>query len=155
MLRLAVLVPLIPLALAGGVAAEWSSVPVARCASLATSIRPVAFTSDPLAATVKVQIVEQAELADFAIADDSEVSVDASGCGLREVARLVRLIPAPRAGEAVVYLTREADADYRIYVDSATISTEQAAALIVNARGGHTRLAGRPVDATPTGSIAR
>ena len=155
MLRLAVFAPLIPLVLAGGVAAEWTSVPAGRCGNLARSIRPVAFTTDPHAATVKVQIVEQAELADFTVVDDGEAATDAQACGLSEIVRLVRLISAPRAGEAVVYLTREADADYRIYVDSTRISTEQAAALIVNARGGHTRLAGRPVDTTTTGSIPR
>lgn len=155
MLRMAVLVPLIPLALVGGVGAEWSSVSTGRCSAVAASIRPVAFTRDPLAATVTVQIVEQAELADLAIADDSEVASENRACGLSEIARLVRLAPAPQPGDAVVHLTRNADADYRIYVDSRRISAEQAAALIVNARGGHTRLAARPIDLAPTGTIAR
>jgi hypothetical protein len=53
----------------------------------------------------------------------------------------------------VVYLSREGGAHYRIYVDSAQVSAQQAAALIVSARGGHTQLAASPPDDVATGSI--
>ena len=154
MLRLSIISSVIPLVLAGGVAHDWTAAPTRQCFAAATapSVRAVAFTADPLAATVTVQIVESAELADLAIVDDV-AAADASACGLRDAARLVTVSAHPRPGDPVVHLTREADADYRIYVDSATISPKQAAALIVGARGGQMRLAAQPFDAEPTGSV--
>jgi hypothetical protein len=155
MLRLSILSSVIPLVLVGGAAHDWTAVPARNCFAAATadpSFRSVAFTADPLAATVKVQIVDSAELADLAIVDDAEAA-DASACGLHDAARLVTAQPRP--GDPIVHLTREADADYRIYVDSRKISPEQAAAIIVGARGGQMRLAAHPVDTEPTGSVSR
>ena len=157
MLRLSILSAVIPLALAGGVAHEWNSASARQCfaaAATAPVIRAVAFTDDPAAATVKIQIVDRPELADLAIADDIDVA-EAEGCGINDMARLVTVSAHPRPGEPVAYLSREADADYRIYIDSAKVSVQQAAAMIVGARGGHTRLAAQPFDGEPTGSISR
>ncbi len=157
MLRLSILSAVIPLALAGGVAHEWNPASARQCfaaAMTAPAPRAIAFTDDPLTATVKVQIVDRPELADLAIADDIDVT-DARDCGTNDMARLFTVSAHPRPGEPIAYLTREADADYRIYIDSAKISARQAAAMIVGARGGHTRLAAHPFDREPTGSISR
>ena len=141
MLRLSILSSVLPLVLAGGVAHDWTSVAAHQCSGLTTSsARSVAFTDDPTAATVKVQIVDSAETADLAIADDIDTD-DESGCGIVEAARLVTITARPRAGAPVVHLSRTGGADYRIYVDSTRISPKKAAALLVSIRGGHARLA--------------
>ena len=51
---------------------------------------------------------------------------------VHQVAQLFTISAKPVPGAPIVYLTRTADADYRIYVDSATISAQQAAAMIVS-----------------------
>jgi hypothetical protein len=112
------------------------------------------FTSDPALATVKVQVVDAVELADLVIADDAGAT-EPDGCGLQQLARSMTFSANPAPGAPVVYLSRESGADYRIYVDSPTISAQQAAAMIVAARGGHTLLAAQPFDPEPTGSISR
>lgn len=153
MLRFSILSAVIPLVLVGGVAHDWTHASTGSCFAVPAA-RSVAFTSDPLAATVSVQIVTSAELADLAIVDEAGGSEPAN-CGLEQAARLIKVSAHPRPGEPIVHLTRAADADYRIYVDSQTISAEQAAALIVAARGGQKRLAGQLVDTTTTASIVR
>ena len=153
MLRLWILSAVIPLALVGGVAHQWTHASAAQCLA-APSVRPIAFTADPIAATVNVQIVASAELADLAIVEESGGS-EPVNCGLDQAARLVSVTAHPQPGEPIVHLTRNADADYRIYVDSRAISPEQAAAMIVAARGGQKRLSGRPIDVATTASIQR
>ena len=157
MLRLAIISSVIPLALAGGVAQDWTSASARQCLAteaLAPSPRRIAFTDDPARATVKVQLVDGAELADLVIAEDNSAT-EAESCGLRNQVRSITISARPVAGEPVIYLSREADADYRVYVNSAQISAQQAAALIVRARGGHMRLAAHALDNEPTGSIGR
>jgi hypothetical protein len=157
MLRLAIASSVIPLALAGGVAHDWTSASTRQClaaVSTAPSIRAIAFTDDPARATVRVQLVDGAELADLVIAEDA-TATEAEGCGLRDMARSITISSRPVAGQPVVYLSHEGDADYRVYLDSAQISARQAAALIVGARGGHMRLAAQSFDTEPTGSIGR
>lgn len=155
MLRFGILIAVVPLVLAGGVAYDWTQASARQCSAAAlTTARTapaIAFTDDPSLATVKVQIVDGAELADLAIADDGD-QADAPGCGVHQIARLFRISAGPIPGAPVVHLSREADADYRIYVDSTRISAEEAAALIVAARGGHRRLAASG-DTLHTGSI--
>ena len=110
MLRLSILSSVVPLVLAGGVAHDWSAVSARQCAAagiIAPASRSVAFTDDPLAATVRVQIVESAELADLAIADDVEWprrrrAASMTWRGSSPSAR------SPVPGEAVIHLTREA-----------------------------------------------
>jgi len=152
MLRLSILSSVIPLVLVGGVAHDWHSAAARQCFSTATT-RSVAFTADPFAATVKVQIVASAELADLVIVDEQGAAGPAD-CGLDQAARLVSVSAHPQPDQPIVLLTHEADADYRIYVDSQRISPEQAAALIVAVRGGQKRLAGESVDSEPTGSLS-
>jgi hypothetical protein len=157
MLRLAIISSVIPLALAGGVARDWTSASAAQCFGPETPssiARTIAFTDDPTLATVRVQLVQAAEIADLAIVEDNSAS-EADSCSLRGAARAITISAQPVPGAPVVYLSDEANADYRIYVDSTQISPQQAAALIVTARGGHTQLAAKPFDHEPTGSISR
>jgi hypothetical protein len=97
----------------------------------------VGFTDDPALATVRVQVTDSMEAADFAVVDD----VDTPGptaCAANP--RLVAISAAPSAGAPVIYLTQLGPADYRIFVRSKTFSAREAAALIVGAGGGQHRL---------------
>lgn len=151
MLRFRLLVSVVPLALAGGMVSDWLGAAARPCipAGLAAfqitaapwrAQRRVAFTADPTQATVRVQIVDRPELADFAVADDI-AAADEGGCGVTQAMRLVAIAPHPDSDEPVIYLSRDDDADYRIYVASRSFTAQEAAALIVGARGGHVRLA--------------
>jgi hypothetical protein len=155
MLRFGILSSVIPLVLVGGVAHDWTQDRAWQCAGLAApASRTIAFTDNPSLATVRVQLVDAAELADLTIADEGGAAGSGS-CDIHQAAQLFDISEKPLPGAPVVYLARDSDADYRIYVDSATISARQAAAMIVSARGGHTRLAAQPFDGEPTGSITR
>jgi hypothetical protein len=99
----------------------------------------VGFTDDPAAATVRVQIVENAETADFAVVDDVD-SADPNACEANPAMRLVAVAAYPSASQPIIYLSRDGGADYRIFVRSKTFSTRDAAALIVGANGGHARI---------------
>ena len=99
----------------------------------------VSFTNDPALATVRVQISDSAEAADFAVIDDIDTS-EASGCQTNPATQLVAISAAPAASEPVIYLSTEGPADYRIFVQSKSFSARDAAALIVGARGGHHRV---------------
>ena len=109
----------------------------------------VSFTDDPKAATVRVQISERAEAADFAVVDDVDSpQTGASGTGAPETgackataAPLSVAIAASRSGSApVIYLSNNGPADYRIFVRSKTFTARDAAALIVGAGDGHHHL---------------
>jgi hypothetical protein len=97
----------------------------------------VAFTDDPAAATVRVQIAESAEAADFAVVDDVDSAED-NAC---EATQLVAISASPSGSESVIYLTPDGPADYRIFVRSKSFTAREAAALIVSASGGHPHLA--------------
>ncbi len=94
----------------------------------------VAFTDDPARATVRVQITEDADTADFTVVDG--VGSEPDSCQANPSTRLVSIAAQPVDGGEVVYLSSEGPADYRIYVRSKTFSQREAAALIVGARGG-------------------
>ncbi|MDF0517319.1 hypothetical protein P0R31_08755 [Bradyrhizobium yuanmingense] len=98
----------------------------------------VAFTDDPAQATVRVQITDNADAADFAVVDDG-LGSEPDTCQASSSTRLVSIAAQPVDGGQVVYLSSEGPADYRIYVRSKTFSPREAAALIVGARGGHGR----------------
>ncbi|TGN78889.1 hypothetical protein EOW77_0028615 [Bradyrhizobium yuanmingense] len=98
----------------------------------------VAFTDDPAQATVRVQITDNADAADFAVVDDG-LGSEPDTCQASPSTRLVSIAAQPVDGGQVVYLSSEGPADYRIYVRSKTFSPREAAALIVGARGGHGR----------------
>ncbi len=101
----------------------------------------VAFTDDPAAATVRVQISDSAEAADFVMVDDAD-SAEQGACEANAATRFVAVSASPASGSPVIYLSRDGPADYRIFVRSKTFSLRDAAALIVGASGGH-----RPLEA--------
>jgi len=150
MLRLRILASVIPLAvvaiitrggLLGGthpcIAVADSSV---QLASLPWQSGPhVSFTSDPERATVRVQLVDSPEAADFAVIDD--IDNDESGaCESNGIPQFVSIEASPQGRDPVIYLAQDGPADYRIFVRSKSFSAREAAALIVGARGGHHRV---------------
>lgn len=149
MLRFGILASVVPLAVAGLFAhgellpgprpcieAGGSSVRIAETPWHADL--HVSFTEYPGAATVRVQIVDSPETADFVMVDDAESS-EANACG--GDSRFVAISAYPSASAPIIYLSSEGGADYRIFVQSKTFSLREAAALIVGANGGHARIA--------------
>jgi hypothetical protein len=98
----------------------------------------VSFTDDPALATVRVQIADSADAADFAVVDDVDSS-EAGACEANAATQLVAISANPSSDAPVIYLSADGPADYRIFVRSKTFSAREAAALIV-ASGGHRRL---------------
>ena len=162
MLRLKILASVVPLVIVAVFArGGWSSGPhpcvAIGDASVEIASVPwhadlhVSFTDDPKAATVRVQISESAEVADFAVVDDvASPQTGASGTGApgtgapetgaceTTAAPLSVAIAASRSGSApVIYLSKNGPADYRIFVRSKTFTARDAAALIVGAGDGH------------------
>jgi hypothetical protein len=101
--------------------------------------RHVSFTSDPGRATVRVQISESAEAADFTVIDDVDTA-EAGACQSHSPPQLIAISAAPSEADPVIYLSQDGPADYRIYVHSKSFSARDAAALIVGARGSQHRL---------------
>jgi hypothetical protein len=99
----------------------------------------VGFTSDPAQATVRVQISDNPEAADFTVIDDIETA-EAGACEGSAPPRLVAISRRPAASDPVIYLSRDGPADYRIFVSSKSFSMLDAAALIVGARGERHRV---------------
>lgn len=99
----------------------------------------VAFTNDPALANVRVQIVDSAETADFALVDDLSGTAADAGIVTRSTRTLALSDAAPVAGP-LIYLSHEDQADYRIFVSSIRYSTRDAAALVVSAGGNHARI---------------
>jgi hypothetical protein len=99
----------------------------------------VGFTNDPNLATVRVQMSDSAEAADFTVIDDID-DAEAGACEGNAVPQLVAISRNPSASDPVIYLSQDGPSDYRIFVHSRTFSPRDAAALIVGARGGHRRL---------------
>ncbi|MGO8913142.1 MAG: hypothetical protein ACLQDM_27995 [Bradyrhizobium sp.] len=95
----------------------------------------VAFTEDPAAATVRVQISDSAETADFAVVDDAE-DTEQGACEASPATRFVAVSANPEAGAPVIYLSHDGPADYRIFVRSKSFSERDAAALVVGFGGG-------------------
>jgi hypothetical protein len=149
MLRFGILASAVPLVLAG-LFAQSELLPGPRpCieageASLQIAEAPwhadlrVTFTDVPATATVRVQIVESAEIADFVMVDGAD-STEANACG--GAPRFISISAYPEASAPVIYLSTEGGADYRIFVKSKTFSLREAAALVVGANGGRARIA--------------
>jgi hypothetical protein len=95
----------------------------------------IAFTDDPAAATVRVQLTGGAEAADFAVVDDVD-GAEAGACEATAATRFVTISASASASAPVIYLSKDGPADYRIFVRSRTFSAREAAALIVGAHGG-------------------
>jgi hypothetical protein len=100
----------------------------------------VSFTDDPAAATVRVQISESAEAADFAVVDDADSS-ETGACEASPAMLSVAISASPSGAAPVIYLSKDGPADYRIFVRSKTFTARDAAALIVGAGDGHPHLA--------------
>jgi hypoxanthine phosphoribosyltransferase len=96
----------------------------------------VSFTDDSRLATVRVQIVDSAETADFAVVDDIQDSGDGGTCRSNAATRLIGITATPAADAAVIYLSQDGNADYRIFVTSNSFTPRDAAALVVGAHGG-------------------
>lgn len=99
----------------------------------------IAFTDDPAQATVRVQVTDDADAADFALVDDG-LGSEPETCQANPSRRLVSIAAQPVDGGEVIYLSSEGPADYRIYVRSKSVSLREAAALIVGAHGSHHQL---------------
>jgi len=95
----------------------------------------VAFTEDPARATVRVQVTDDADAADFVVVDDG-LGSEPESCQANPATRLVSIAAQPVDGGQVIYLSTEGPADYRIFVRSKSFSQREAAALIVGAHGG-------------------
>ncbi|MGM4925173.1 hypothetical protein AB8A31_19895 [Tardiphaga sp. 804_B3_N1_9] len=92
----------------------------------------VSFTSDPLQATVRVQIVDSAEIADFVVVDDVDAA-EPDACPVTAATRFIGIAETSASSEPVIYLSEQGDADYRIFVKSRSFTARDAAALIVSA----------------------
>jgi len=156
MLRLKILVSVVPLVVAAVFAGGGWSPGSHPCiavgdASVEIASAPwhadlhVSFTDDPAAATVRVQITENAEAADFAVVDDiddPETGAPEIGACEATAGKLSVAVSASPSGSApVIYLSKNGPADYRIFVRSKTFTAREAAALVVGAGHGHPRLA--------------
>jgi hypothetical protein len=91
----------------------------------------VAFTDDPLVATVRVQITDDADAADFAFVDGADAA-EANACEANAATQAVSISEAA-SGAPVIYLSNDGPSDYRIFVRSNTFSQREAAALVVGA----------------------
>ena len=100
----------------------------------------IAFTDDPANATVRVQVADSPEGADFAVVDDVAGTED-NACEMNAATQFIAISGRPSVGAPVIYLSPNGPADYRIFVKSKTFTARDAAALIVGASGGHPRLA--------------
>lgn len=99
----------------------------------------VSFTSDPAAATVRVQISDSADAADFAVVDDVDSPI-AGACEATAATLFVAISASRSVSAPVIYLSDNGPADYRIFVRSKTFTARDAAALIVGASSGHRRM---------------
>src|SRR5436190_8865043 len=74
----------------------------------------VSFTEDATLATVRVQLSESAEAADFVVIDDADTS-DAGACEASPEITLVSISPQASNDAPVIYLAPDGPADYRIF----------------------------------------
>ena len=100
----------------------------------------VSFTDKRETATVRVQIVDSPEAADFAVIDDVDTQ-DNESCGVAGAAEYVSIIATGIKSDPVIYLSHDEGGDYRIYVRSKSFSEQEAAALVVSSNRNHPRQA--------------
>jgi hypothetical protein len=147
MLRFSILASAIPLIAAGGIAGGQLTPAAQPCIQLSDlsvriaraawqSQQHVSFTTDPDKATVRVQIVDDPALADFAVVDGAEPdepdAAEGAGCTTSDNVRYIGISAFSAGSEPVIYLSTE-PGDYRVYVSSATFTAQDAAALVVGA----------------------
>ncbi|MBB5048465.1 hypothetical protein HNR60_003231 [Rhodopseudomonas rhenobacensis] len=146
MLRFGILASTLPLLLLGVFAGGEASTAPRPCIALgdgAAELAPspwqaglhVSFTDDATRANVRVQLVDTADQADFTVVDDIDAAEPAGCDGGGGPARLIAITPTPSGADPVILLSRDGDADYRIFVRSRRITAREAAALIVGAHG--------------------
>ncbi len=144
MLRVKILASSLPLILVGFVAGGELLPSNQPCISVgSTSLQMatapwqsqlhVSFTDDPAAATVRVQLVERADIADFVVVDDMSTP-DADSCAINRDTRFISIGAHASMSEPIIYLSKDDGADYRIFVQSRTFTAREAAALLVSAR---------------------
>ncbi|EGP09381.1 hypothetical protein CSIRO_0919 [Bradyrhizobiaceae bacterium SG-6C] len=93
----------------------------------------VSFTDDPEMATVRVQVVDAADMADFTVIDGT-MTAEADSCTVNRDTSFVSISDRHLTDtDPVIYLSRDPGADYRIFVQSRAFSTKDAAALVVGA----------------------
>jgi hypothetical protein len=150
MLRLKILASVVPLAIVALFARGelWGG--PQRCIEIAGKTVQIAalswqadqhvgFTSDPSKATVRVQVSDSAEAADFTVIDDIETT-ETGACESSAPPLLVAISRTPSAADPVIYLSKDGPADYRVFVSSKSFSLLDAAALIVGTRGERHRV---------------
>jgi len=143
-MRVTVLASTIPLLLAGVVAGGELVPSASPCiamgrASMQIATAPwqnplhVSFTDDPELATVRVQVVDAADLADFTVTDGA-MTAETDSCTVNRDTSFVSISDRHITDtDPVIYLSRDPGADYRIFVQSRAFSTKDAAALVVGA----------------------
>lgn len=152
MLRVKILASAVPLLLAGVVAGGELMPNASPCialgrASLQIATAPwqnplhVSFTGDPETATVRVQIVDNADLADFTVIDGAQTA-EPDSCAVTRDTLFVSISEHASASAPIIYLSHRPGADYRIFVQSRAFTPKEAAALVVGA-GHRVRIAER------------
>jgi len=151
-MRMKILASTVPLLLAGVVAGGELIPSASPCiatgrASMQIATAPwqnplhVSFTDHPETATVRVQVVDTVDLADFTVIDGAHTA-EADSCTVTRETTFVSIADHVIDTNPVIYLSREPGADYRVYVQSHAFSTRDAAALVVGA-GHRVRMAER------------
>lgn len=100
----------------------------------------VGFTDDSARATVRVQLVDSADMADFAVVDDAETANNDT-CPANAATRFVAIDERPAEKATRIHLSTDPGGDYRVFVSSRRFTAWEAAALIVAAREGRHSLA--------------
>lgn len=99
----------------------------------------VSFTDNPAEATVRVQIVDSPDNADFTVVDDID-GAEPDACAAQVAIRYIGIAKAASALQPIIYLSAN-PGDFRIYVQSKTFSPQAAAALVVGADDKRARVA--------------
>jgi hypothetical protein len=150
MSRFTIFASVIPLILAGVFARESLSPqpqPCIRVGNVAVQMATapwqsqsrVSFTDNPAEATVRVQIVETPDNADFTVVDDID-GAEPDACAAQAATRYIGIAKAATALQPIIYLSSE-PGDFRIFVQSKTFSPQAAAALVVGAGDDRARVA--------------
>lgn len=150
MSRFKIFASVVPLILAGVFARESLSPqpqPCIRVGNIAVQMATapwqsqsrVSFTDNPAEATVRVQIVESPDNADFTVVDDID-GAEPDACAAQAATRYIGIAKAATALQPIIYLSSE-PGDFRIFVQSKTFSPQAAAALVVGAGDNRARVA--------------
>src|SRR5262250_2418998 len=124
MLRFRVLASVVPLAVTAFLARGEIFPDTRPCVAVAdTSVQltslpwqsslHVSFTTNPAKATVRVQVIDSADAADFAVIDDIGSAEDGA-CHTGTPPQLVSIAKNFAASDPVIYLTKDGPEDYRI-----------------------------------------